>query len=66
MTDTNASAAPLAHTINAATQRLGIGRTTMYELIGRGEIKTILIGSRRLVPECELQRIVKERMQVAA
>lgn len=60
------SEAPLAHTINAAARRLGVGRTTFYELLDRGEIKTIRFGARRLVPETELQRIVQERMQAAA
>ena len=60
------SAVPLAHTVNAAVQRLGIGRTKFYELLDRGEIKTIQFGTRRLVPESELQRIVRERMQAAA
>jgi len=36
----------------------GIGRTKLYELIKNGEIKTILIGKRRLIPRDEAERII--------
>lgn len=58
--------APLAHRIPDACRRLGIGRSSLYELIKSGEIRTIKIGSRALVPEAELQKVIDSRMQVAA
>lgn len=56
----------LAHPIVDAARMLGIGRTKLYELICAGEIKTIRLGSRRLVPDTELRRLVDERLQAAA
>jgi excisionase family DNA binding protein len=63
---TNTPAAVLAHSIPDAARILGIGRTKLYELIDSGELRTFRLGSRRLVPDTELQRIVTERMQAAA
>ena len=56
----------LAHPIVDAARMLGIGRTKLYELICAGEIKTIRLGARRLVPATELRRLVEERLQAAA
>lgn len=54
---------PLANRIPDAARRLGIGKTALYELIKRGEIKTIKIGARALVPESELQRVISSRLE---
>ena len=40
----------LAHTIADATKISGIGRTTLYEAIGRGEIEARKAGNRTLIP----------------
>jgi len=58
--------APLAHRIPDACRRLGIGRSSLYELIRTGEVRTIKIGSRTLIPEAELQNVIDSRLQVAA
>lgn len=55
--------APLAHTVPDACQRLGLSRTTLYELIAHGEIRSFKVGARTLIPESELQRFVAEKMQ---
>ena len=40
-------------TVEEAARRLRIGRTTLYGLISTGQIETVTIGRRRLVPpEC--------------
>jgi excisionase family DNA binding protein len=40
-------------TVEEAARRLRIGRTTLYALISTGQIETVTIGRRRLVPpEC--------------
>lgn len=60
--ESTAQLAPLAHRIPEACRRLGIGRSKFYELATAGEIKTFRIGSRVLVPESELVRIMGERL----
>ena len=58
--------APLAHRIPEACGRLGIGRSSLYALIKSGEIRTIKIGSRTLIPEAELLKVIDSRLQVVA
>lgn len=40
---------PLAYSIAQACALSGLGRTTIYAAIGRGELETLKIGRRRLV-----------------
>lgn len=46
--------------IEAAAILLGIGRTTMYDLIGRGRIPVVRIGRRTLVHRDDLERFARE------
>ena len=41
---------PLAYRINDFCRLFGLGRTTVYSLIGAGKLATIKIGNRRLIP----------------
>ena len=40
----------LAYTIADAAKASGIGRTTLYELIGAGKIEARKVGNRTLIP----------------
>lgn len=44
-----------------AAARLGVGRTTVYELITAGEIRSVKVGRRRLIPATALNEYVTER-----
>ena len=55
-----APVAPLAHRIPDACQRIGLGRSSLYELIKSGHLRTVRIGGRTLIPESELQRLVDD------
>lgn len=44
----------LLHSVEEATERLGIGRTTMYRLIRDAAIDSVRVGHRRLIPESAL------------
>lgn len=59
-------AIPLAHQPAQAATRLGIGKTTLYELIDAREIHTFKIGVRTLIPEAELQRFIQAKMKQAS
>ncbi len=50
---------PLLVSIAESCVLLGIGRTKVYELVAAGELKTRLIGRRRMVPRAELERFIK-------
>ena len=48
----------LTVTVTEAAEILGIGRNTAYEAVRRGEIPTIRIGKRILVPVAALERLL--------
>jgi excisionase family DNA binding protein len=53
----------LAHGIDAACYRLNIGRSKLYDLIGKKAIRPIKVGTRTLIPESELQRFISEQLK---
>ncbi|HGM6067147.1 helix-turn-helix domain-containing protein [Stenotrophomonas sp. AR026] len=54
---------PLLHRIPDACRRLSVSRTTLYELIKAGEIRSVKIGTRSLIPEVDLQRVLTSRLE---
>lgn len=46
---------PFLLTVEEAAQRLRIGRTTMFELIRTGQVKSVKVGSLRRVRPADLQ-----------
>lgn len=48
---------PLALSIPEAAKHLGIGRTTLYRLIGDGVIPVVKIGRRTIVPVASLEAL---------
>jgi len=53
--------APLAHTIPEAAALLGVGRTTVYELIRAGELPSIRIRSGRRVTRAAIDAFLADR-----
>jgi excisionase family DNA binding protein len=47
--------------VEAAAILLGIGRTKMYDLIGRGQVRIVRIGRRTLVHRDDLERFAQEQ-----
>ncbi len=56
----------LASTIPTACSRLGIGRTLLYDLLKQGKLRSIKLGTRTLIPESELQRLITEQLSEIA
>lgn len=54
------------YSIDGTCHQLSIKRSTLYELIARGEIRTVRIGSRQFVTADELDRYVAELQRRAA
>ena len=50
---------PLTYRIEEAAQLLGIGRNHAYEAAKRGEIPSVRIGKRLLVPKAALDKLLK-------
>lgn len=53
----NAKPQPQAYRIADACHVLGIGRTSLYELVSAGQLKLIRISGRSLVPRSEIERL---------
>lgn len=49
---------PLLVSVAEAHRRLGIGRTALYELLGRGEVRSRKIGRRTLIESASLVEFV--------
>jgi hypothetical protein len=52
---------PLLHSVNDSSQRLNVSPSSIWRLIRRGELRTVKILGRTLVPESELQRIAQPK-----
>lgn len=48
----------LMNEVQEACERTGIGRSKLYQLMTAGEIKSVKVGKRRLIPEEDLQGFV--------
>jgi excisionase family DNA binding protein len=56
-----AAGASRALSVAEAARRLGIGRSALYAAIARGEVASVRIGRRRLIPEAEVARLLGRR-----
>jgi excisionase family DNA binding protein len=50
-------------TVKQAAARLALGRTTVYDLIARRELKTIKIGRARRVPESAVEEWIAQQVR---
>jgi len=53
----------LAYSTPDAANLLGVSIQTVYRMLAAGELRTIKIRGRRLVPASELQRIVSQKQK---
>lgn len=60
------AATPLLYDVTAAGQTLSIGRNEIYHRIRTGEIRSVRIGRRRLIPATELAAFVDRLITEAA
>lgn len=55
------ASAPLSVSVDEAARLIGVGRSTMFALLDSGEIRSVKVGARRLVPRRALEEFVSER-----
>jgi excisionase family DNA binding protein len=65
VTEALAEAAARPHGIKSAQERLGVSRSTIFELIGSGRLRSVLIGRRRLIPEQAIRDFIAHLDQQA-
>lgn len=46
------------HRIEAAADRLGVGRSTLYGLMNSGQLRSVKIGKNRLIPESAIVEFI--------
>ena len=51
MTEALKEAVARLHNIKSAQERLNLGRSKIFELIASGELRSVQVGARRLIPE---------------
>ena len=49
---------PVLNTLQSTGERLGVGRTTVRELVNAGDLEAVKIGRRTLIPEASIARLV--------
>jgi excisionase family DNA binding protein len=48
------------YSLHQVETALGVSRSTLYRLMERGELRSVKIGDRRLIPIIELERLCGE------
>lgn len=56
---------PVLHSVPEAARTLGIGRSLLYQLLAAGEIASVSIGRRRLIPSDALTAYVERLLREA-
>lgn len=51
---------PLLLSVDEAARLLGIGRTVVYRLLSQGNLRSVKVGGRRLVPRSAVDAFVDE------
>lgn len=51
----------LGYSVQETVEASGIGRTTIYELINTGELESIKVGRRRIIPAVSLREYFDRR-----
>lgn len=58
--DTQVDVFPLLLSINETARQLNVSRSTVYRIIGKGELRTVRLRGRHLVPASEPDRYVSQ------
>jgi excisionase family DNA binding protein len=49
----------LAHRVNAAANIIGVKRSTIYNLINAGKLRSVKVAGTRLIPDDALRDLIK-------
>ena len=51
----------LVYSVDEATEEIGLGRTTLFELMASGELESVKVGRRRLIPGDALEGFAQRK-----
>ena len=60
MTEQLAERLARLHNVESVTERLGVGRSTVFGLLTSGELRSVKVGRRRLVSEAALTAYIEK------
>ncbi len=55
-----ANPAPLSYTVQTFSKIIGISRPSLYRMMAAGELRSVRVRGRRLIPASEARRLLKE------
>jgi len=55
----------LMYSVDETIQTTGLGRTKVYELLATGELPSVKVGRRRMIPAAALQEFVADLLAEA-
>ncbi len=58
MTEALGEAVARLHNIERAEERLGVGRSKIFQLMASGQLRSVRVGRRRLIPEQAIRDFV--------
>jgi excisionase family DNA binding protein len=59
MTEQVADHAARLHTVEAVMEQLSLGRSTIFALMGSGQLRSCKVGRRRLIPESAVVEFIR-------
>lgn len=62
--ETDTAVTPLLHSVDQVMTLTGLGRSAVYERLKTGEIESVKVGARRLIPHDAILRFVAELREV--
>lgn len=65
-TGTNALPGRLAYSVTEAANAIGLGKTTLYALIGQGRLPSSKIGKRRIIRHADLEALIAGQQSLSA
>ena len=52
----------LLHSVDEFREIVNLGRGTIYKMIASGQLKSVYLGGRRLIPKSEAMRLIEDAL----
>jgi excisionase family DNA binding protein len=64
-TEDTKGTARISYGVEEAAEAIGLGRSTLYELMRKGTLRFVKVGTRRLIPADALRALLEPELQAA-
>lgn len=55
----------IAYTVREACEAIGVGRSTIYDLMAEGRLRKVKLGTRTLIPRSDLEALFAPEVDAA-